>query len=151
MVGRRPRKTRRLTQLLVILCAGMLAGAASAATPQINYMLECQGCHLADGTGSAGSVPALKRFVARFLTVPGGREYLVRVPGSAQSALSDRELAEVLNWIVRQFGPDDIARDFVAFSAEEVARHRSRPLTDVERVRRELIRRMGPAPGSQKR
>ena len=47
-----------------------------------------------------------------FLTVPGGREYLVRVPGSAQSPLSDAELARVLNWMIRAFGPPAIAADF---------------------------------------
>ena len=79
------------------------ASAASAETPQILYMLQCQGCHLADGTGAPGAVPSLEG-MGRFLSVPGGREYLVRVPGSAQSPLSDLELAEVLNWMLREFG-----------------------------------------------
>jgi len=131
--------------LLAILCAGTFAGAASAHTPHVNYMLECQGCHLADGAGAAGKVPALSGFVGRFLRVPGGREYLIRVPGSAQSPLSNRELAGVLNWIIRRFGPADIASDFIAFTAEEVARYRERPLVHVERVRRELIQHMLPA------
>ncbi len=133
---------RPFRELSALVCAVALGGAAAAETPHINYMLECQGCHLADGTGSAGKVPALKNFVGRFLTVTGGREFLVRVPGSAQSVLDDRELAEVLNWIIRRFGPDDVSRDFVAFTREEVTRYRGRPLTDVESVRSELIRHM---------
>ena len=75
-----------------------------------------------------------------FLTVPGGREYLVRVPGSAQSPLSDAELARVLNWMIRAFGPPAIAADFERFRADEVARMRAFPLTDVDAVRRALIR-----------
>ncbi len=133
---------RPFRELSALVCAFSLGGVAAAETPHINYMLECQGCHLADGTGSAGKVPALKDFVGRFLTVAGGREFLVRVPGSAQSVLDDRELAEVLNWIIRRFGPDDVSREFVAFTREEVARYRGRPLTDVESVRSELIRHM---------
>ena len=133
---------RRCLGLLILLSSWTLAGSARAEAPRILYMLECQGCHLADGAGAAGRVPAFKGFVGRFLTVAGGREYLVQVPGSAQSPLDDAELASVLNWIVRQFGPEAIAADFVPFSAQEVARHRDRPLTDVEAVRRELVRRM---------
>lgn len=133
---------RPFRELSALVCVFALGGVAAAETPHINYMLECQGCHLADGTGFAGKVPALKNFVGRFLTVAGGREFLVRVPGSAQSALDDRELAEVLNWIIRRFGPDDVSRDFVAFTREEVMRYRGRPLTDVESVRSELMRHM---------
>ena len=62
--------------------------AAQAATPALDYMLHCRGCHLADGTGSPGAVPSLTGLFGKFLWVPGGREYLVRVPGSAKSPLS---------------------------------------------------------------
>ena len=119
-----------------------LAGAspASAEAPQINYMLQCQGCHRADGSGSPGAVPPLTGFMGTFLTVPGGREYLVRVPGSAQSPLSDADLARVLNWMIRTFGPPAIAADFEPFRADEVARFRASPLTDVDSVRRALVR-----------
>jgi len=65
----------------------------------------------------------------------------VRVPGSSQSALSDAELAEVLNWMVREFDP----RDFVPYGAEEVARVRRPPLDDVDGVRRELLQRIDEA------
>ncbi len=133
---------RPFRELCVLVSIFILGGVASAETPHINYMLECQGCHLADGTGSAGKVPALKGFVGRFLSVPGGREFLVRVPGSAQSALNGRELAEVLNWIIGRFGPEDVSRNFVAFTPEEVARYRGRPLTDVKSTRSALVRSM---------
>ena len=117
----------------------LASSAVRGESPEISYMLECQGCHRADGTGLAGEVPSLAGQLGRFLTVPGGREFLVRVPGSAQSALSDAELAEVLNWMVRRFGPEPVARDFVPYSAEEVARFRQPPLSDVESVRRSLL------------
>lgn len=128
--------------LAMVAGALALAGAspASAETPQIHYMLQCQGCHRADGSGSPGAVPSLRGMMGTFLTVPGGREYLVRVPGSAQSPLSDAELARVLNWMIRAFGPPAIAADFERFRADEVARVRAFPLTDVDAVRRALIR-----------
>jgi mono/diheme cytochrome c family protein len=130
------------------------ASAASAETPRILYMLQCQGCHLADGTGAPGSVPSLEG-LERFLAVPGGREYLVRVPGSAQSPLSDRELAAVLNWMIREFASGELAADWVPFRAEEIAGFRQPPLTDVDSRRRELLSRIEAAdrasPGGRSR
>ena len=121
--------------VVTALCLG--AGAAHAGNPQVDYMLQCQGCHGAEGRGAPGTVPSFAG-VGRFLAVPGGREYLVRVPGSSQSALDDAGLAEVLNWLIRRFDP----RDFAPYTAEEVARVRRPPLDDVEAVRRELERRL---------
>jgi mono/diheme cytochrome c family protein len=128
--------------------ADLAAAQRDAAAARVHYMLECQGCHLADGAGSPPAVPPLRGVVGRFLQLPGGREYLIRVPGSAQSPLSDAELAAVLNWIIREFGPAEVASDFAAFSAEEVARHRKRPLLEVEAVRTELLRELERAPSA---
>jgi hypothetical protein len=124
--------------LLVLVGAPALAGNA-----QVDWMLQCQGCHGADGSGAPGIVPDLRGQVGRFLQVPGGREYLVRVPGSARSPLGDAPLAEVLNWMLRRFGPAEVLAGFVPYSAEEVARLRRAPLLEVQSVRRELLRRLG--------
>jgi mono/diheme cytochrome c family protein len=104
-------------------------------------MLQCQGCHLPDGSGSPGRVPDLRGELARLLHAPEGRSYLVQVPGSAQSPLSDAALAEVLNWMVQRFGPAAALRDFEPFSAEEVGRARAAPpLLDVAARRAALLR-----------
>lgn len=126
--------------ILALMAAGAVPATIQASNPHVDYMLHCQGCHGADGRGSPGAVPSLQNQVGRFLRAPGGREYLIRVPGSAQSALGDAELAELLNWMIHGFGPEDA--DFTPFSAEEVSRHRARPLVDVEAVRRDLLRRI---------
>ena len=118
------------------------SGGAGAADPQVDYMLECQGCHLSDGSGAPGRVPDLRDSVGRFLTVPGGREYLVRVPGAAQSPLGDAELAEVLNWMIRRFGPAEVAAAFEPYAAPEVARLRKAPLPEVDSVRGNLVQLM---------
>ncbi len=125
---------RTLAIALVVAFAG-----SAAADPQLDYMLQCQGCHLSDGAGAAGAVPSFVDFVGTFLGVPGGREYLVRVPGSSQSSLDDARLAAVLNWILKRFDPDSLGDDFLPFTAEEVARVRRPPLTDVAALRRELL------------
>lgn len=78
----------------------LLSSSCSWATEpaQVDYMLNCQGCHLPDGSGfPARQVPDLRNRMGSFLSVPGGREYLVQVPGTAQTALPDSDLARLLN------------------------------------------------------
>jgi len=132
---------RRLAGAVVAALVAIAAPSVEATSgPALDYAVTCQGCHRADGTGTPGTVPALAGSVGRFLRVPGGREFLGRVPGVAQAPLDDAALAAVLNWILGRFGGDDVPKEFVAYTAEEVGRLRQRPLTNVDRVRSELIR-----------
>lgn len=120
-------------------CALALATpAALTASPELDYMLNCQGCHLSDGSGSPGAVPSLSG-VGRFLRTSRGREYLIRVPGSAQSPLGDAALAALLDWIVARFDPETAAAGFQRFDAAEVARWRRPPLTEVDALRAALL------------
>ncbi len=121
---------------LAVLALAATAGVASA-SPEVDYLLHCQGCHLPDGRGKPGAVPSLVDSVGRFASLPGGREFLVRVPGSAQSALDDASLAALLNWMVRRFGP--LPAEFQPFAAAEVARLRRPPLAEVAATRRALL------------
>ncbi len=93
-----------------------------------HWTLNCQGCHRPDGTGSAGTTPSLAGTTARFLAVPGGREYLCRVPGVATSPLSDGDLSEVLNWMLWRFDKQHLPADFLPFTAAEVGQLRRQPL-----------------------
>lgn len=142
--GGRRHPGRVAIPLTAFLC---VAAGVSAGDPRIDYMLQCQGCHLADGSGSPGSVPALNDQMARFLLVPEGRDYLVRVPGSAQSPLDDDRLAAVLNWMVREFGPAEIAASTALYRADEVRRLRARPLADVDALRRALLEKIAQVEG----
>jgi hypothetical protein len=130
----------RAATLLIALCVGALVASPAVADPQTDYMLHCRGCHGPDGGGAPGAAPAFPGQVAKFLWVPGGREYLIRVPGTAQSELNDARTAALLNWIVHQFGANELPSDFVPYSEAEVTRHRRPPLTDVVAVRGALIR-----------
>ncbi len=108
-----------------------------------HWVLNCQGCHRADGSGSPQTAPPLAGAVARFLRVPGGREYLTRVPGVASSPLSDAELAELLNWTLWRFDREHLPAVFTPYSAGEVARGRSRPLrVEAPAVRAALLRQI---------
>ncbi len=135
----------------VSLFVAVLAGQGVAAPPgvdnaeraQVNYMLNCQGCHGPEGTGTLdGAVPAMKGFVGRFLSVDGGREFLVQVPGSANAALSDAALAEVLNWMLPRISPAEVPEDFEPYTAGEVATLRRHPLEDVIAERERLVAAM---------
>jgi len=59
--------------------------------------------------------------VARFLSVPGGREYLIRVPGVAASPLPDDTLAVLVNWMLEKFDRENIPVDFTPYTREEVS------------------------------
>ena len=118
---------------------------ANEARARVDYMLNCQGCHLPNGEG-AGDVPRMKDFVGNFLKVPGGREFLVQVPGSANAPLDDRRLAELLNWMLDEISPDQLPANFGPYTADEVAAFRTRPLRDVLQVRAQLIQKIALLP-----
>jgi hypothetical protein len=125
--------------LVALVALAGIAGAANAWSPETNYRLQCEGCHLADGAASPGKVPALAGSVARFLWVPEGRAYLVRVPGVAHASLDDADLAALLDWTLRRFDAANLPADFAPYTAEEVRRWRAEPLTDVAPERARLL------------
>ena len=112
---------------------------ARAFTPDVDYAVHCQGCHLADGRATPGSVPALAGTVARLARTPAGRDYMARVPNVAQAPLGDAELAALLNWVVRRFAGPEAAASFTPYGAEEIAKLRAEPLVDVQAARRALL------------
>jgi mono/diheme cytochrome c family protein len=130
-----------MTKLTVALLVAALAVASPAvADPLLDYTLNCRGCHGPDGSGAPGAVPSFRDHIGKFLLVEGGREYLIRVPGSAQSELNDARTAALLNWLVEEYGPKEVAADFQHFTEEEVTKYRRPPLTEVQQVRQRLIR-----------
>ncbi|HIE1649989.1 TPA: c-type cytochrome [Burkholderia cenocepacia] len=115
-------------------------GAADAALARQHWVLNCMGCHTATGGGIPGKVPPLANSLGYFTHVPAGREYVMRVPGASNSALSDRELADVLNWVLTTMNRDVLPRDFKPYTAAEVAAHRRPALSDVATERAGLVR-----------
>ncbi|WP_332771099.1 cytochrome C [Phenylobacterium sp.] len=149
--------------LAAFAAAAALAGTATASRAQppprgvadpiqarADYMLKCQGCHRPEGGGDLRTTPPMRGSVAKFLSVPGGREYLGRVPGVATTDLDDARLAGLLNWTLYRFDPANLPDDFRAYTAAEIGHLRRAPLrTEASRVRAELIARMpdGESPG----
>lgn len=130
----------RRNSLLIVIAALHAGGFARAGQPpEINYMLHCMGCHLADGSGGPPDVPDIRGEMGCLLSVDGGRAYLVQVPGAAQAPVSDAELAALVNYMLKTFNADTLPADFTPLTAEEVTRWRGDWLMDVAAVRRTLL------------
>lgn len=128
-----------------LLLSLWLIGTPALATQgvQRDYMLNCQGCHLDNGVGfPERGVPRLTGYMGKFLHVPGGRAFLVQVPGSAQSSLSNERLAGLLNWMLTSFSPSEVPGNFKLYSAAEVGALRLHPLAAVTSRRTALVQQI---------
>jgi len=105
-----------------------IPGVSDAYQARTDYQLKCQGCHRPDGAGDDHSNPPMRGVVARFLAVPGGREFIARVPGVATVDLPDDRLANLVNWTLFRFDPAHMPQDFKPYTAEEIGRLRQNPL-----------------------
>src|SRR5689334_18774965 len=108
----------RLLSLAVALALGAFA-ATVPASPSQDYTLYCMGCHGAQAQGVPGRIPPLAGSVSLFMRIAEGREYLLRVPGAANSALPDAQLAAVLNWLAASYGEPGASRP-APFTVDEV-------------------------------
>jgi mono/diheme cytochrome c family protein len=141
-----PRRRGRLAEFLLtmtvtmaVTVAGAWSGAAQA-SPAQDYMLYCMGCHGAQAQGVPGKVPPLAHSIGLLMRSAAGRDYLMRVPGAANSVLSDAQLAAVLNWLAEEFNADELPADAPKFTAAEVGARRHVPLGSVLAARREVVR-----------
>jgi hypothetical protein len=123
----------------IVLCWGA-ANAAKAFPPAVNYQLQCMGCHLADGSGQPGRVPSMRRSLALLSATPQGRDYIIRVPGVAQSPLSSDATAALLNWMLRNLSDLPAPPGSADYSAAEIQRLRGHPLVQVKALRARLLR-----------
>jgi len=111
--------------------------------PIVNYQLRCMGCHLAAGSSQAGRVPSIRRSLVLFSATPEGRDYVIRVPGVAQSPLSDEDTAALLNWMARNLSDLKVPPGFVDYSEAEIHSLRDRPLVRVSAIRARLLKTAG--------
>ncbi|WP_157218027.1 c-type cytochrome [Flavisphingomonas formosensis] len=130
---------------LSVLLSAAAPDMPPARSPRVNYALNCQGCHLPDGSGMPGKVPNMRGRLADFLRVEGGREYIVQVPGAANSKLSDADTARLMNWLVQEMGPS-LPADFRPYSTREVADLRAHWLRNPADIRTRLIARIDALP-----
>ena len=142
----------RHARAAAVALAVSLAVRAALASPQQDYILYCMGCHGDQAQGVPGKVPPLAGSLALFMRSADGRDYLLRVPGAANSALDDAQLTAVLNWLAASFPPAGVMPRPEPFTVAELARVRRLPLANVQETRREVVRALaasGPAPPAE--
>ena len=131
--------------------AAVLMGRLAWCDPAQDYVLYCMGCHGPEAQGVPGKIPPLAGMLARFMRTPEGRNYVLRVPGAANSALNDAQITAVLNWLSARYAtPGEPVP--VPFSVAEVRAVRHSPLANVIATRREVVGKLsqsGPAPAAQ--
>ena len=121
----------------------LLLADASNADARVDYLLFCAGCHRVDGSGVPPEVPSLRDTPGRIVATQPGRDYLVRVPGASQSALSDAELTAVVNWVLVEFNAATLPQGFRPLKEREVTAARRRVLADPRRYRTETWPELG--------
>lgn len=136
------RAPTRSTLFLLAAAAASIVTAVADASPQQDYILYCMGCHGPQAEGVPGKVPPLAHALGRYMRSPAGRNYILRVPGAANSVLSDAQLAGVLNWLAQTFDAQELSSEVPLFSAAEVTSVRHTPLPSVLATRREVVREL---------
>ena len=119
-----------------MMAAMLFAVAASSApampeltTPESDYVEYCSGCHGMQGNSAPAEIPVLRDRVGYFMCTKEGRDYLIRLPNVAYSAIADnQELAEMMNFVVFGLGGNSAPRGTKPFTAAEVGRLRAKAL-----------------------
>jgi mono/diheme cytochrome c family protein len=128
---------------LLLACTAVCNVASADA--ETDYLLHCRGCHLPDGSSVPPEVPSLRDEIGRIVAIAAGRDYVIRVPGVAQSSLADQQLADVLNWVLTEFNANTLPQDFKPFTAKEVGDARNNVLPDPVRHRAEIWQAYSPS------
>ncbi|QDH25992.1 hypothetical protein D5366_10155 [Neokomagataea tanensis] len=101
-----------------------------------------------EGQSGDSGIPSLRDHVDVFLCSKEGRAYLGQVPGVSMSLIrSDQELADVLNFMVFQFGGESLQPNTKPYTAAEVHALRQHPVKvdDIMTYRAEILGRALPA------
>lgn len=149
----------------------LLAVAPVRAQAPLAFQQRCAVCHQATGDGVPGIYPPLKDTIGAYVGLPQGRTFLIHLllfgmdgrinsqgavyeglmPPAAD--LSDSDLAETINYVLRTLNAATLPRHFHPFSAFEfrTARASRMTATDVFREREKLIRLLDKAASSGNR
>ena len=118
--------------LLLVLA---LASTVAWGSPQQDYVLHCQGCHLADGSGNPPDIPDFRNRLGYFLRLPEGKAYLIQVPGASQALIDDARLAALTNWMLESFAAGSLPDALEPYDAAFVGRYRRDPPADIDAER----------------
>ena len=123
-----------------------LKGLPELTTPQSDYVEHCSGCHGMQGNSAPAEIPVLRDRVGYFMCTPQGRDYLIRLPNVAYSAIGDnQELADMMNFVVFGLGGNSAPKGTKPFTASEVARLRKRALAteSLTAARADVVSKLG--------
>lgn len=135
-------KTRLAATVLAVLLGAVpaLAHAGPDGKARAQYILGCAGCHQVDGSGvSRSGIPTMRNQLGHFLSLPDGRAFLVKVPGTSNSAFSNADVARMLNWMAHAFSEATLPAGFTPYTEAEVAAYRKAPLDDVPGARAAIV------------
>jgi hypothetical protein len=97
--------------------------------PESDYVEYCSGCHGMQGNSAPAEIPVLRDRVGYFMCTKEGRDYLIRLPNVAYSAITDnQQLADMMNFVVFGLGGNSAPKGTRPFSAAEVSRLRAQAL-----------------------
>jgi cytochrome c5 len=136
-----------------------LAVAPARAQAPPAFQQRCAVCHQATGSGVPGIYPPLTDAIGPYVRFPQGRTFLIHLllfgmDGAIKSHgaiyeglmppaadLSNSDLAEAINYVLKTFNATTLPRDFKPFTAMEFERARASQLTatDVLQEREKLI------------
>jgi mono/diheme cytochrome c family protein len=103
-------------------------------------MLQCQGCHKANGSGIQGAIPDLREFGINILASERGRKFYVAVPGVSLSPLNNRQLADVLNYIIVDIlNPSEKHPQTELFDIAEITKYRNIKMKYVAQERAKVV------------
>lgn len=136
-----PHRWKWLTVWLLGAVLGQSAQAVQG--PQRDYMLQCMGCHLEDGSGKPErGIPNMAGVLGHFLRLPEGRALIVQVPGVMNTPLDDRQVADLMNWLLAGMAGTSRPADAQLYTADEVKALRANRPADVPKARAEVVRRL---------
>jgi mono/diheme cytochrome c family protein len=144
---------------LVVWAFPLLAVTQGHAQAPPLFQQRCAVCHQATGSGVPGIYPPLKDTIGAYTRLPQGRTFLIHLllfgmDGAINSQgaiyeglmppaadLSDRDLAEAINYVLRTLNASTLPRDFKPFTAMEFETARAGGLTatDILHERENLI------------
>ncbi|WP_046535744.1 c-type cytochrome [Dechloromonas sp. CZR5] len=127
---------------IVAMAAALLASPVMAAggSPKVNYMLHCSGCHGPDGAGNPGvGIPDMRGSIGHFPKAKYGRDFLIQVPGTSQTSMTDAEVAVMMNWMLQQFSAAEVPIGTLPYTEQEVRQLRANRLADVPGRRAAII------------
>ncbi|HZO82458.1 MAG TPA: cytochrome c [Candidatus Binataceae bacterium] len=108
------------------------------------FVSNCAVCHQADGNGVAGVYPPLAGSVGRYVTLKGGRAYLIHVLSNGMGGkiqvgsesfegdmppwpqFNDQQMADVLDYVLTGLNAKLLPKDFKPITAAEVHAERAK-------------------------